>query len=173
MGFLNIPSLELCTDLVLISVQKEDIEILMRSCLNAEEESECPSASDPPGNRERGKEPASFLWLPRLPWPKMLRLVCHTLPSKRCVRLRFSCRERSSISRFTLESALPFSSACQVHVSTVRGREEPVDASLGNPARPYPIRLMSLSFFTLPSTRPWFCARVRPATTAALSRSIP
>jgi hypothetical protein len=67
MGFLNIPSLELRTDLMLISAQKEDIDILMRSCLNAEEEIECPSASDPPGNRERGKEPGNVPWLPRLP----------------------------------------------------------------------------------------------------------
>src|SRR5258708_1170310 len=100
MGFLNIPSLEICTDLVLISAQKEDIQIPIPSCLNPQEEIECPSASDPPGNRERGKEPDSFLWLPRLPWPKMIRLVGHTLPSKQCVRLRFSCRERSIISRF-------------------------------------------------------------------------
>src|SRR5258708_246963 len=99
MRFLNIPSLEPRTDLVLISTQKEDIDILMLSCLTSEEEIECPSASDPPGNGERGKEPGHFLWLPRLPWPKMIRLVCHTMPSKQCFRLPFSCRERSIISR--------------------------------------------------------------------------
>jgi hypothetical protein len=44
--------LKLLADLVLISAQKEDIDILMLSCLNAEEEIECPSTSDPPGNRE-------------------------------------------------------------------------------------------------------------------------
>ncbi len=100
MRFLNIPSLKPRTDLVLISAQKEDVNILMLSCLNTEEEIECPSASEPPGNRERGKEPGNFLWLPRLPWPKMVRLVCHTMPSKQCLRLSFSCRERSIISHF-------------------------------------------------------------------------
>src|SRR6266567_2349729 len=100
MCFLNIPSLEPRTDLVLILAQKEDIDILMLSCFSSEEEIECPSASDPPGNRERGKESGGFLWLPGLPWPKWVRLVCHTMPSKQCFRLPFSCRESSIISRF-------------------------------------------------------------------------
>jgi hypothetical protein len=65
--FLNIPSLKLRTDLVLISTQKEDIDILMLSRLNSKKEIECPSASDPPGNGERRKECGNFLWLPRLP----------------------------------------------------------------------------------------------------------
>jgi hypothetical protein len=64
MGFLNVPSLQLRTDLVLISAQKEDIDILMLSCFSSEEEIECPSASDPPGNRERGKEAGNLLRLP-------------------------------------------------------------------------------------------------------------
>lgn len=52
---------------MLISTQHEDIDILMLSRLNSEEEIECPSASDPPGNRERGKELGNVLWLPWLP----------------------------------------------------------------------------------------------------------
>jgi hypothetical protein len=35
-------------------------------------------------------------------------------------------------------------------------REELFGASLANPARPYPIRLISFSLFTLPSARPLF-----------------
>ncbi|GHO71686.1 hypothetical protein KSC_105780 [Ktedonobacter sp. SOSP1-52] len=67
MRFLNIPSLKLRADLVLISTQKEDIGIFMLSCLNSKKEVECPSASNPPGNCEWGKERGNFLWLPRLP----------------------------------------------------------------------------------------------------------
>lgn len=87
MRFLNIPSLKLRTDLVLISTQKEDIDILMLSRLNSEKEIECPSASDPPGNRERGKEFGNFRWLPRLPWPKLICHVCRTIPFKQYFRI--------------------------------------------------------------------------------------
>jgi hypothetical protein len=41
-------------------------------------------------NRKRGKESGNVLWLLRLPRAKLIRVVCHTLPSEQCFYLPIS-----------------------------------------------------------------------------------
>jgi len=55
----------------------------------------------------------------------------------------------------------------------VTGREERVDARCAKPALPYICLLMSFTFVTDPSTTPLVIHQVKPACTAALSRSTP
>jgi hypothetical protein len=82
MSFLNIPALQMGANLALIPAQKDDINILMLSCFFSAEEIDSPSTGNPPGNRERRKEPRNILWLSGLSCPKMIRLICHNTPTR-------------------------------------------------------------------------------------------